>query len=128
MELTSKQLVVFEGGRKAGWLEAVWDERKQAFWTTTDEIDPETGGPRRIWSTTVIEKPARKSSKKFVPGRESCPVLIRPVGQTEKAYQIEDGTNGLIGRHTCRIYYKYVAKSVCFVDENGDIYAPVWAL
>jgi hypothetical protein len=53
--------------------------------------------------------------------------MIRPIGQTEKAYQLVDGSNGLIGRG-CKVYYKYIAKSVCFIDENGDIYAPVWAL
>lgn len=127
MELKRNQMVVFENGYKAGWLEATWSEKKNAFCIRTDEIDPETGRYIILYSTEIIEKQNRKPLAKFVPSRKNCPVMIRPIGQTEKAYQLEDGSNGLIGRG-CKVYYKYVAKSVCFIDENGDIYAPVWAL
>ena len=127
MELNRNQLVVFENGYKAGWLEARWSEKNKAFYIRTDEIDPETGRYILLYSTEVIEKPTRKPRAKFVPTRENCQVLILPVSQTEKAYELEDGSNGLVGRGR-RLYYKYVAKSVCFIDENGDIYAPAWAL
>lgn len=126
MELERNQLVVFENGYKAGYLEARWSNRNQAFYYVSDEVD-EDGKRIRYYSTNVIEKPVRKS-KKFVPSEKSCTVQIYPLAESEKAYQIEDGTNGLVGRSQCKEYYKWVAKSVCFVDESGNIFAPLWAM
>ena len=126
MELTRNQLVVFEDGHKAGYLEAFWSNRRQAFCYVSDQLD-EDGNRIKYFSTTVIEKPVRES-KKFVPSKKSCPVQIYPLAESEKAYQIEDGTNGLVGRSSCKEYYKWVAKSVCYVDENGNIFAPMWAM
>ena len=126
MELQWNQLVVFENGQKAGTLEGVrWSEKQQAFCLVTDEED-EHGNRIRLYSNTIIEKKQRKRSA-FVPSREKCTKQIWPIGETEKAYQIEDGSNGKIGRSSCKEYYKYVAKSICFTDENGNIFAPAWA-
>lgn len=123
MTLKANQLVVFENGHKAGYLEAFWSNRHQAFVYVSDELDEE-GNFIRYYSTTVIEKPCR-NRRKFVPNEKNCTVEIFPLGETEKAYQIEDGTNG----HTRHVkeYYKYIAKSICYTDENGRIYAPIWA-
>lgn len=119
MELRKNQLVVFEDGHKEGYLEARWSERSQAFYSFTEDGE-------KIFSTTVIEKPKR-NKKKFVPSEKNCTVLICPCGETEKAYQIYDGTNGCISRGNMKVYYKYIAKSICYVAEDGKIYAPAWA-
>jgi len=123
MELTRNQLVVFSNGHKANNLEAVWDRKHEAFCIVTDDLDEE-GNRIRLYSTTVIEKPVRKS-RKFVPSKESCTVQIFPIGETDKAYQVPDGSNGKIGH--CKVYYKWIAKSICWADENGNIFAPKWA-
>ena len=47
----------------------------------------------------------------------------RVVKETEKAYQVEVNYYGGFG---CKTYYKWVAKSVCKVDKNGDVFVPVW--
>ena len=126
MELQMNQLVVFENGQKAGLMEGVrWNEKHQAFCLVTDEEDEE-GNWIRLYSNTIVEKIQRKRGK-FVPSREKCTMQIYPTGETEKAYQIEDGSNGKIGRSSCKEYYKWIAKSICFTDEDGKIYAPAWA-
>lgn len=118
MILNKNQVVVFEDGHSEGYLEARWSERSQAFYSFTEDGE-------KIYSTTIIEK-AKKSTKKFVPNKKNCTVNIIPCGETEKAYQIYDGSNGLIGRGQ-KSYYKYIAKSICYIDEDGNIYAPNWA-
>ena len=123
MELKPNQLVVFENGKKAGNTEVCWSRKHQAFCLVTDETD-ENGNRVMYFSTTVVDKPEKKR-KAFAPSREACTRQIYPIGETEKAYQIPDGTNGKIGH--CREYYKHIAKSICFVDENGNIFAPAWA-
>ncbi len=119
MQLTRNQLVVFENGTSEGYLEARWSDRYQAFYTFTDDGE-------KIFSTQVIEKPARKS-RKFIPTAKNCTVQIVPCGETEKAYCVEDGTNGCITRGNRKTYYKYIAKSICYTNEAGEIFAPVWA-
>jgi len=123
MELKSNQLVAFSNGYKANRLETFWDQRHEAFCLVTDDLDDE-GKRIRLYSTEVIEKPAR-ARRKFSPSKTSCTVQIFPVGETEKAYQVPDGSNGKTGH--CREYYKYIAKSICYVDESGNIFAPSWA-
>lgn len=118
-QLNRNQFVVFDDGHKEGYLEARWSERSQAFYTFTDDGE-------KIFSTTVIERPKRKK-RKFVPSAKNCTVLINPYAETEKAYIVEDGSNGCITRGNIRTYDKYIAKSICFVDEDGKIYAPIWA-
>lgn len=118
MILAKNQVVVFENGHKEGYLEARWSEKYQAFYTFTEDGE-------RIYSTTIETKPERKKAK-FIPNAKNCPVRIIPCGETEKAYQVYDGSNGHVGR-TQKSYYKYIAKSICYIDENGNIYAPIWA-
>lgn len=120
MELKKNQFVVFEDGHKEGYLEARWSNKKNAFYTFTDEGE-------KIYSTTIIEKTPRTRKTKFAPTSENCNIQIFPSGQTEKAYQVYAGSNGLIGRGK-RDYYEYIAKSICFVDADGNIYAPAWAI
>lgn len=118
MELKKNQFVVFEDGHKEGYLEARWSERNQAFYSFSESGE-------KIFSTKVIEKQAKKSS--FKPSAKNCTVEIHPYGETAKAYAVHDGSNGLVGRGF-KAYTKYIAKSVCFVDENGKIFAPAWAM
>lgn len=118
MTLEKNQVVVFENGNREGYLEARWSERNQAFYTFTDDGE-------RIFSTTIETKPERKKTK-FAPSAKNCTVQINPCGETEKSYQVYDGSNGHVGR-SARNYYKYIAKSICYIDDNGNIYAPNWA-
>lgn len=124
MQLERNQLAVFANGHKAGCLEARWSEKHKAFYYVSDELDEEG---RRIayFTTTVIDKPQRKR-RKFSPSKENCKVMIHPLGGTEKSYVLPDGSNGKT-RH-CKEYYRYIAKSICYVDENGNIFAPYWAM
>jgi len=118
MVLKKNQFVVFEDGHKEGRLEARWSERNQAFYSFNDDGE-------KVFSTKIIEKAARKT--KFNPSAKNCTVEVYPYGETEKAYAIHDGSNGKVGRGF-KSYTKYIAKSVCFVDENGKIFAPAWAI
>ncbi len=129
--LEKNQLVVFSDGRKVSRTGVAWSEKNQAWWVLAEDKDwnyitDDDGHYIRLFSNEVIEKPARKK-RVFTPNRESCTVQIYPCGSTEKAYEIEDGWNGCWGRNS-KTYYKYIAKSVCFVDELGRIFAPVWAV
>ena len=123
MELKRDQLVVFENGHKASNLEVIWDRKHEAFCLVTDDLDEE-GNRIRLYSTTVVDKPIRARSK-FTPSAESCTVQILPVGETEKAYQVPDGSNGKIGHR--REFFRYIAKSICYVKQDGAIFAPSWA-
>ena len=126
------QKVLFPGNRKCGIVEGVrWDDEKQAWFTLDIDEDGEykrddEGRVIRVYSTTVIDKPERKK-RNFTPSKENCTVRISPCGSTDKAYEIEDGWNGHWGRQS-KCYYKYIAKSICYVDEEGRIFAPAWAV
>lgn len=128
MTLNKNQVVVFPNGERQGWLEARWSERHQAFYTFIESDDEDArNGLKKIFSTVIEEKPVRKSSKKFVPTAKNCPVLLDVCGETEKAYRVCTGTNGCVTRGNLRYYYKFVAKSICYVDENGKVFSPTWA-
>lgn len=125
-ELKRNQVVVFPNGERHGYLEACWSNLYQAYVTFVDD-DDDPRGYTELLSTTIEEKPIRKSNRKFVPNAKNCPVQIKPCGETEKAYIVCTGTNGCVTRSNIRYYYEYVAKSVCYLDENGNVYCPVWA-
>lgn len=123
-QLSKNQLVLFDDGHKASFPEVFYSSKYKAFAYTDGSVD--STGKRIIhYSNTIIEKPERKK-KAFIPSKKNCPIEIFPCGQTEKAYQLEDGSNGKIGH--CKIYYKYIAKSVCYIDDSGRIFAPVFAV
>lgn len=119
MILQKNQLVVFPDGHKEGYLEARWSTKHQCFYSFNEDGE-------KIYSTVIEEKPVRKN-KKFVPGPTTCTKQIFPCGETEKSYRLNDGSNGKITRGNMRVYYKYIAKSICYIDENGNIFAPIWA-
>lgn len=119
-ELEEREYVVFvENGkeRKAGWLEARWNRKEQAWWVTDDNGE-------RIFSNDVREKAPKKKSKRA----NNAPMIeIHPCTSTEKAYGIFDGTNGCVTKQNMKIYYKWIAKSICEV-RDGKVYAPIWAV
>lgn len=124
MTLSKNQYVTFPNGEKHGYLEARWSEKSQAFYTFAENEDGET---IKLYSVNVSTKEPKPHKAAFIPAATNCTVEIFPHGETEKAYQIEDGTNGKITRGNYKAFYKYIAKSVCYVDVNGKIYAPIWA-
>lgn len=117
MELLKNQVVVFSNGTKEGYLSARWSDRHNAFYTFTENGE-------KLFSTTVLT--LAKKETKFIPSAKNCKKQIFPVGETDKAYQIEDGSNGHIGR-TCEAHYKYIAKSICYIDSDNNVFAPIWA-
>lgn len=116
MELNKNQYVVFENGHKEGYLEARWSDKFNAFYSYTDDN-------RRIYSNNVITVQSKKSnrSKKSGPMKE-----IFPSFETEKAYAVIDGDNGMVSRGNTKTFYKFYAKSICTI-KNGKIFAPIWA-
>ena len=45
------------------------------------------------------------------------------VKETAKAYMVKTNYNGKFGAKTT---FKWIGKSVCKVDENGDVFCPSW--
>ena len=45
------------------------------------------------------------------------------VKSTQNAYMVEVFSYGRFGCHT---YYKWVGKRACKMDDNGDVFVPVW--
>lgn len=122
--LTRNQYVLFSNGDKQGYLEARWSSRHNAF--TTVVVD-EDGERIRLYSTDVYEKATRNKAE-FMPTATNCPVRLDNItGETDKAYIVCVGDNGSMIPSKLRYFYKYVAKSVCYVDENGVVFCPVWA-
>lgn len=121
MELNKDQLVLFEDGHTEGYLEARYSNKYQAFYYDKEiEID---GYPERIrlYSTTVIDKPRRKTAKQA----SVKMVEIDVDHETAKAYAVVTGSNNKITDN--RLYYQYIAKSICKIAD-GKVYAPVWAI
>lgn len=117
-ELEKNEYVLFPNGTKAGYLETRYDTVAKAFFIYDD-----TG--EKLYSNDVHTKPIRKRVNTKKQTDISKMKEIHPLAETEKAYRVEDGSNGLIGKG-CKVYYKYYAKSICVID-NGKIYAPIWA-
>lgn len=122
MTNTKNQVVVFDcvygiKNYKAELTEARWSSKHNSFYLIDDD-------GTRVYSTKVEDKPKR-NRKSFIPTKENCIKQIFPEGETEKAYKVCVGSNGHIGNP--KLYYDYIAKSICYVDETGKIFAPVWA-
>lgn len=116
-ELGRNEYVVFEiDGKeyKANHLEVVWGRKEQAWWILDDNNE-------KVFSNDVRTKAPRKNSN-------NAPMVeIHPDTSTEKAYGIIIGTNRSVVKSNFKVYYKWIAKSVC-KKENGRIYAPIWAV
>lgn len=126
-ELDNDKIVVFDDNGKTVKISkssnAARFEKRFNLWKTPVGDD---NNRYFIYSDKVIDKP-HKEKRKFIPSAENCTVRIIPDYSTEKAFAIVDGSNGLIGKG-CKIYYKFIAKSVCYIDETGNIFAPIWAV
>lgn len=121
-ELESNEYVVFviDGKEyKAGVLEVVWSGKNKAFYVIDDN-------GHRVYSNDVRQKaPKRKHAKATnVPTVEITNDIMT---QTEKAYGVFDGTNNAVVKGNVKVYYKWIAKSVC-EEKDGRIYAPIWAV
>lgn len=128
--LGKDEYVLFENGKKEGVAEVRYSFREQAFYTElTDKngeiIRDEDGHPIRIYSNNIQKKKKAKNGK-FTPSAEKCTVQIFPEFETKKSYAIFAGTNGLV--KNVKVYYSYIAKSICWIDEEGKIFAPAWAI
>lgn len=77
-------------------------------------------------ATFQLMMASQRGGKMFKPSKKNCKVRIYPDGETEKAYIVNSGTNGLVGKG-CRTYNEYIAKSICFVEDE-KVYAPIWAI
>lgn len=122
-QLEKNQVVVFEHcGKtwKEGYLEARFDSKKDCFYSFCEECH------ERVYSSNIEEKTAKKT--KFVPTKDNCTVQIHPAYETPKCYVIADGDNGMVSRQNYKAYHKRIAKSVCYVDNDGNIFAPFWAV
>lgn len=128
--LGKDEYVLFENGKKEGGSEVRYSFKKQAFYTELTDangeiVRDEDGHPIRIYSNNRQKKEKAKNGK-FTPSAEKCTVQIFPEFETEKAYAIFAGTNGLV--KNVKVYYSYIAKSICWEDENGKVFAPAWAI
>lgn len=72
------------------------------------------------------KKGGKIMARRFTPTKENCTVPIEIDHETEKAYAVCTGTNGKITN--THYFYKFIAKSICYVDEDGNVFAPIWAM
>lgn len=126
MEINKNQLFAFtelDGTvRKCGCLEVRYSNKQNSFYVFSNQ-DENT----KLYSNTIIDKPLTKKKAITKQTDISKMIEIHPIKtmSTDKAYAVEDGSNGLVGKG-CKVYYKYYAKSICVVESN-KIYVPVWA-
>lgn len=100
---------------------AHWSRKHNAFRVCTDEVD-EDGCPVYMYSTEVVTVEPRKG--KFKPTKENCLCLVDVCDSTDKAYAYYTGFYSTKGKP----HKAWVAKSVCYKDENGLVFAPAWAM
>lgn len=62
---------------------------------------------------------------KFEPNKDNCTVQIKVHHETERAYAVWAGNAG--GYLRSRDIYEFIGKSICYVDEDGRVFAPSWA-
>ncbi len=125
MVLKKNQYVIFEDGHKEGYLEARWSDKNNAFYAFIENEDKNGYTERKkIFSTNIITEEHKRTYKKQTDIFKMKEIF--PVFETEKAFAVEDGSNGYISRNKNKIYYKYYAKSIC-IKKNGKTYAPIWA-
>lgn len=122
-ELEKGEYVIFSDGSKHGHLEARWNDTHKAFINLFDENGDEREEPLLSNEVIKIDRKKRTYNKQ---NDTSKMKEIFPCGETEKAYQLEDGSNGCISRGNMSVYYRYIAKSICIIEGN-KIYAPIWS-
>mgnify|MGYP001500623950 CR=1 FL=1 len=80
----------------------------------------------KLFSNEIIETETKKRNYKKQTDISKMQQIF-PIGETEKAYIIDDGANGKITRGNLKQYYKYIAKSIC-IEEDGKIFAPYFLI
>lgn len=126
MILKKNEWVLFEDGHKECYLEARWSDKYQSFYSFI-EIEDENGfiKTKKIFSNKIITEKRKKRTYKKQTDISKMKEIF-PIFETQKAYAVEDGTNGCISKGNIKVFYKYYAKSIC-VEKDGKIYAPMWA-
>jgi len=124
MELTKNQIVIFkdiDGTKiKRNYLDINYSQKNNSFYTFS-EIDGS-----KLFSNEIIETETKKRNYKKQTDISKMQQIF-PIGETEKAYIIDDGANGKITRGNLKQYYKYIAKSIC-IEEDGKIFAPYFSI
>lgn len=121
MELGKYERVVMPNGKLYSGLCARWSRKHNAFRVYTGEVD-ECGEPVYMYGTEVVTVEPKKRGK-FVPTKENCTCRLDVCEATEKAYCYYTGFYSTKGKP----HKGWVAKSLCYVDDNGEIYKPNWA-
>lgn len=120
-ELEKYERVKMQDGKLYDGLCARWSRKHNAFRVLTNERD-EDGNPVWLYGTEVVTVEPKKRGK-FVPTKENCTCRLDVCEATEKAYCYYTGFYSTKGKP----HKAWIAKSICFVDENGEIYKPCWA-
>ena len=120
MELGRYEKVRMNDGKLHGRLEVVWSTRRNRFEAHTGEYDSE-GKPIVLYGTEIVTVEPKK--KKFVPTAENCTRRIDVCDATEKAYAYYTGLYSTKGKP----HKEWIAKSICYKNENGEVFAPHWA-
>ena len=121
MELGRYEKVRMNDGKLHGNLEVYWSRKRNRFEAQTGEYDDE-GNPIVLYGTEIVKVEPRKGN--FKPTKENCPCLVDVCDSTDKAYAYYTGFYSTKGKP----HKAFVAKSVCYKDENGRVFAPAWAM
>lgn len=120
MELTKYQKVRMNDGKLHGRLEVSWSRKRNRFEAHTGEYDA-YGNPVVLYGTEIVT--VEQKEKSFVPTAENCTRLVDVCDATEKAYAYYTGFYSTKGKP----HKNWIAKSVCYVNEKGEVFAPNWA-
>ena len=120
MELGRCEKVLMNDGKLHGHLEVHWSRKRNRWEACTDEYD-ENGEPVMLYGAEIVTVEPKK--KEFVPTAENCTRRIYVCDATEKAYAYYTGFYSTKGVP----HKEWVAKSVCYKNENGEVFAPYWA-
>ena len=122
MELGRYEKVRMNDGKLHGRLEVVWSIKRNRFEAFTGERDNE-GNPIVLYGTEIVTVEPKKKKSKFIPTAENCTRRIDVCDATEKAYAYYTGLYSTKGKP----HKGWIAKSVCYKNENGEVFAPHWA-
>ena len=120
MELGKYERVRMPDGKLYGAISAHWSRKHNAFRVFTGEVD-EYGLPIWMYGTEVVTVEPRKG--RFIPTKENCTCPVDVCDATEKAYAYYTGFYSTKGVP----HKEWIAKSICYVDENGNVFKPHWA-
>lgn len=76
-------------------------------------------------TTESVGTREKENMAKFEPSAENCTVCINVDHEHGRAYAVWAGSTG--GYLHGEAIYEYVAKSICYTDELGNVFAPDWA-